>query len=71
MKHQGYSIEAVKEQTLDRQGDVNKPPVTVTSYRVKIGDKVVAVGLPSKEAAKVAIDTRRSLRTRSGRDPVG
>lgn len=71
MEHQGYSITAVKEQSLGPQGDPNAAVVTVTSYKVTAGKKVVAVGLPDEDAAKRAIDTRRKVRSRVGLDPVG
>lgn len=71
MQYQGYSIKAVKEQSMGPQGDPREKPVTVTSYSVAIGKKVVAVGLPDEAAAKRAIDTRRKVRTRGGLDPEG
>lgn len=71
MKYQGYTITAVKEKTLEPQGDAEKPPVNVTSYSVSIGDKVVAAGLPTSEMAKKAINSRRKARSRAGRDPEG
>lgn len=71
MKHQGYTIKAVKEQSLGLQGDPREKTVTVTSYSVLIGKKVVAAGLPSTESAKAAIETRRKVRTRAGLDPEG
>lgn len=71
MKYQGYSINAVKEQSLGPQGDSKEKPVTVISYLVSIGKKVVAVGLPNAEAATRAVDTRRKVRTRAGLDPEG
>ena len=71
MKHEGYEIVAVKEKSLGPQGDPNAPLVTVTSYSVKAGKKIVAAGLPSPDAAKAAVDTRRKMRTRAALDPVG
>lgn len=71
MKYQGYSITAVKEQSLGPQGDPKEKTVNVTSYSVAIGSKIVAVGLPDAEAAKRVVDTRRKIRTRAGLDPEG
>lgn len=71
MQYEGYTIKPVKEQTLNRQGDPNAKTVTVTSYSVLAGKKIVAVGLPDEASAKTAVDTRRKVRTRAGVDPVG
>lgn len=71
MKYHGYSIEPVKEKSLGAQGDPKGEIITVTSYAVRIGTKVVAAGLPDAEAAKKVVDTRRKVRTRAGLDPEG
>lgn len=71
MNYQGYSISAVKEQTLGPRGDSKEKPVIVTSYSVSVGEKIIAVGLPNIDAAKKVVDTRRKVRTRAGLDPGG
>jgi hypothetical protein len=67
MKHDGYTISAHKEETLNHAME----PDSVTTYSVAIGKKVVEAGLPSEEAAKAAIRRRRRIRERAGLDPVG
>jgi hypothetical protein len=69
--YEGYSIHPVKEQTMGPQGDPREKPISVTTYSVHFGKKVVAAGLPDIATAKRVIDTRRKLRTRMGRDPEG
>jgi hypothetical protein len=71
VKYQGYTIQALKETSLGPQGDPKEKTVVVTSYSVKVGDKVVAAGLPNELAAKRVVDTRRKLRTRVGLEPAG
>lgn len=67
MTYEGFTIEPVTEQTLDH----DKLPVDEISYKVSVGDKLVAVGLPNEDVAKSVIDQRRAKRTRAGLDPVG
>lgn len=67
MKHEGYTIRADKEQTLDHR----LQKASVTYYSVLCGHKVVDAGLPSVASAKAAIARRRKLRQRVGLDPVG
>lgn len=67
MKHDGYTITPVEEDTFDHQ----MKKTTVTSYKVEVDGKVVAVGLPTEAAAKEAIRRRRCLRENISLDPVG
>lgn len=71
MEYQGYSIDKITEKTLEPGGDSKKPPVDAISYKVSVGEKIVAVGLPNTDAAKRVIETRRKVRTRAGFDPEG
>jgi hypothetical protein len=65
--YKGYKIEAVVEQSLDSA----LQEVKAKTFKVSIDDKVIAVGLPTMEAAKNAVDRRHKGRTRAGRDPIG
>lgn len=67
MNHEGYTIKAHKEHSLDH----DMKPVSVTSYNVTIGKKLVAVGLPSIEAAKDSINRRAKIRQRAGLEAAG
>ena len=55
MEYEGYTIE----------------PVDGDGYKISVGEKVVAVGLPSEEVATQAILKRRAIRQRMGLNPVG
>jgi hypothetical protein len=68
MNHMGYKIEAVTEMTT-RGKDV--PDEEIKTFMVSLDDKVIAVGLPSIESAKNAIEHRHKVRSRGGLDPVG
>jgi hypothetical protein len=68
--YKGYTIESVKEQVYAVvKGDHGSK--TETSYQARIGDKVIVVGMLSKEEVEKAIDRRIMLRNRIGVDPVG
>lgn len=71
MEYLGYSIAAVKEQTMGPQGDPNEKPVTITTYQVSVGKKIVAVGLPDQDTAKQFVDVRRTRRQRINLNPDG